>query len=243
MENKLQYLYALQQIDLKLDDLEELKGDLPSQILEITERLETIKQKIKEFEETIKSTTIKSDNADVEKIDLTEKIEKYNKQKYEVKTNKQYDALTREIENAEKLIEQLTKDIEVYEGIIGNTKADLETTKTEFDKLMVEFEEKQAELETISKENEELELRYQHEREKLLVRMEKNDIAAYERIRKAKEGKAVVAVKRNACGGCFNTIPAQKIVELRQNNKIFTCEYCGRILVSDLIVEMSKNLI
>ncbi|RCK72465.1 MAG: hypothetical protein IGBAC_0539 [Ignavibacteriae bacterium] len=243
METRLINLYTLQLIDSHLDELEYFKGDLPQKVRDLSEKVDNLKQKISEKEQEIKNLQLKSDEADLEMVTLAEKIEKYKKQLFQVKTNKQYDALTTEIDNAEKNIEELTKQIAIYDGHIQNAKGDLETFKKELVELEEELTEKQEELAKISKENEEEELTYKHKREKILVKISKSDLALYERIRKAKDGKAVVAIRRNSCGGCFNTVPIQKIVELRQNRKIFTCEQCGRILVSDYIVEESKKLI
>ena len=242
MENKLRYLYALQIIDLKLDELEELKGDLPQLVNELTEKVNSLKSKSKELESNIKTNKVKSDGADTDIIDLTEKMEKYKKQQFQVKTNKQYDALTREIENSGKTIEQLTKDILSFDGIVVNAKEELLKVKDELKEAVNELEEKQKELDEVAEENEEEELKYKHKRDKVLVRINKEDRQLYERIRKAKNGNAVVPVKRNACSGCYNSVPPQKMVELRQNAKIFTCEHCGRILVSDKIVEISADL-
>jgi hypothetical protein len=242
LENKLRYLYALQTIDLKLDELEELKGDLPNIVNQLTERVESLKAKSKELENSFKTNKIKSDEADTEIIDLTEKMEKYKKQQYQVKNNKQYDALTREVENAEKLIEQLTKDVDVFDGNAQNAKEETQRVKDELKELVDELEDRQKELDEVTAENEEEELKFKHEREKLIVRISKEERLLYERIRKAKNGIAVVAVKRNACSGCYNSVPPQKMVELRQNEKLFTCEHCGRILISDKIVELGSGL-
>lgn len=243
METKLRFLYALQQVDSQLDELDDFKGELPAIVNQLTEAVNSLTNKISELETEIKNNKKKSDGSDVEIISLTEKIEKYKKQQYEVKTNKQYDALTHEIENSEKKIEQLTNDIIILEGNIKNGKEDLEKLKEELKTAEQELEERQAELDVIIKENEEEELKVQHERQKLVARIAKQDLAIYSRIRNAKDGIAVVSVKRNACGGCYNSLPPQKIQELRQNTNMFTCERCGRILVSDTIVEGSKNLL
>lgn len=243
METKLIHLFALQLVDSHLDELEYFKGDLPTTVRELSERVNDLKNKINQIEGQIKENKLKSDEADIEMIDLAEKIEKYKKQQFQVKTNRQYDALTLEIENAEKKIEELTKQIAIYDGNIKNFKNDLEMLKKDLAATVEEFEEKQSELDKISKENEQEELEYKHKREKLLVKISKADLALYERIRKAKDGKAVVPINRNSCGGCFNAVPIQRLVELRQNKKIFTCERCGRILVSDYIVEEGKKLL
>lgn len=243
METRLINLCALQFIDSHLDELEYFKGDLPQIVRELNEKVETLSQKIKQTEEDIRHHQLKSDEADLEMITLAEKIDKYKKQLFQVKTNKQYDALTTEIDNAQKSIEELTKQVAIYEGNIKNAKIDLEVLKKELLELEEELGEKQKELLKISKENEEEELEYRHKREKLLPKISKADYSIYEKIRNARDGKAVVGVKKNSCGGCYYAIPIQKIVEIRQNKKIFTCEQCGRILVSDYIITESKKSI
>ena len=130
----------------------------------------------------------------------------------------------------------------LLEGKMQLFKSDIETIMPQLEELNAELEGKQKELREVNKEHEKEELKLQHEREKLVVRVEREDLERYERIRKAKGGKAVVPVKRGACGGCFNRVPPQKILEIRQNLKLYQCEHCGRILVSDHIVEMSLSL-
>ena len=103
------------------------------------------------------------------------------------------------------------------------------------------LEEKRTALAEVSRLTEDEELHFQHERQKAIARINKGDLAAYERIRKAKKGMAVVPLKKGACGGCFNRVPPQKLLELRQNERMYTCERCGRIIVSDEIVELAKK--
>jgi predicted nucleic acid-binding Zn-ribbon protein len=127
--------------------------------------------------------------------------------------------------------------MEIVEGKAAQAKTDLEKLTPELDELSEELEERQGELDHVNREHEDEELRLKHEREKLVVRIDKNDIRLYERIRKAMSGKAVVPVRRNACGGCFKRVPPQVSVELRKNSRLMTCEHCGRLLVSDEIVD------
>jgi predicted nucleic acid-binding Zn-ribbon protein len=175
-------------------------------------------------------------------IDCAEKVEKYKGQQLHVKSNKQYDALTKEIEAAEAKSVKLEKEMETLEGKMQLFKTDIETETVQLEELTGEYDEKRKELKELNKEHEKEELKLQHEREKILARVEDADVARYERIRKAKGGMAVVAVKRGACGGCYNRVPPQKILEIRQNSRLFQCEHCGRILVSDHIVETSLSL-
>ncbi|MBI4536286.1 MAG: hypothetical protein HY708_08405 [Ignavibacteriae bacterium] len=241
MENKLRQLYALQQIDTNLDELEEMKGDLPTQVRELDGKATELQRKLEEHEHTMKSAFSMRDNIDTEILSLKEKSERYQAQQYEVRTNREYDALTREMEHAAVTITRLEKEMETLESKATIARTEIETTKSELEEINKQLEQKRTELAEVSKANEDEELKYRHERENVVVRISKSDLGTYERIRKAKNGKAVVPVKRGACGGCFTKVPPQKLLELRQNKKVYTCERCGRILVSDEIVEKSST--
>jgi predicted nucleic acid-binding Zn-ribbon protein len=243
VEEKLSRLYALQKIDSGLDDLEELKGDLPAIVAELEARVSELEGSIQTLEETIRQAMIDRDNADVEILSEREKVEKYKAQQFEVKTNRQYDALSREIDAAETRILELEKSMEMLEGKASVARSDLEKTRLLYSESQKELNERRLELEEVAKANADEELRLRHEREKLAVRIDKSDLAIYERIRKAKGGTAVVPVRRNACGGCYHAVPPQKVLELRMNNRIYTCENCGRILVSDEIVAKSATVL
>jgi hypothetical protein len=242
LETRLTYLFALQQVDSQLQEIHELKGDLPRIVAELQGTLDGSSKKLKELTELVTQLKIDRDNTDVELISCSEKIEKYKGQQLQVKSNKQYDALSREIETMETLIEQSKKNLEAYEGKIQISQQDIETLSKEIETTTAELTEKKAELAEVNKEHEIEETRLVHEREKIVARIKKEDINRYERIKNAKNGTAVVAIKRNACGGCFNRVPPQKILELRNNNYIYVCEHCGRIIVSDGVVEKSSVL-
>lgn len=243
MENKLRQLYALQQIDSSLDELEEMKGDLPTEIKGLEEKASGLESQIKALDDSMKAAFSSRDNADSEIIGLKEKVEKYKTQQFEVRTNKQYDALTREMDNAAANISRLEKEMEILEGKATNARSDIETTRGQLEELTKILDEKRLALAEVSKTTEEEEMKFRHERQNLVVRISKADLAAYERIRKAKKGKAIVPVKRGACGGCYNRVPPQKLLELRQNNKLYMCEHCGRIIVSDEIAETSSTAV
>jgi uncharacterized protein len=237
LENRLRLLYTLQRVDSNLDELHELKGDLPH-LVEVLEKTLQEKDTLrKSLEATVKHAHVRRDEIDLEIVTTKEKIEKYKEQQFQIKTNKQYDALTREIDVSQERVKTLEKEMETIEGKSANAKTDLETLAPELQDLKKELKERQAELDHVNKEHEDEELKLRHEREKLIVRIDKADVKSYERIRKALGGKAVVGVRRNACGGCFKRVPPQVSVELRKNSRLMTCEHCGRLLVSDDIVE------
>ena len=242
MENKLRNLYALQQVDSALDELEELKGDLPAEVRELEHKMSELQEQLTRVEKLMMDSFIQRDNADSEILSLKEKLEKYKAQQYEVRSNKEYDALTREMDHAAESVSKMEKDMETFESKATIAKNDIETTRAQIQELTGVLGEKRTALAEVSKTTEDEERKYQHEREKLVVRIDKGDLDTYERIRKARNGSAIVAVKRGSCGGCFNKVPPQKLLELRQNNKIYLCEHCGRIIVSDEIAETSSTV-
>lgn len=241
MENRLRMLYALQLVDLDLDELQEMKGDLPQIVADLSE---VVKEKLaqrKELEDLLKKTIIMRDQTDVDILSLKAKMEKYKSQQFQVKTNKQYDTLAREIDLAQEKITKLQREMESLEGKASNAKDDIEKLKPDIETIQGDLAERKKELAAVNKEHEDEELKLQHQREKIVVRISKADIQMYERIRKAKEGRAVVPVLRNSCGGCFNRVTPQRVLELRKNSALITCERCGRVLISDEIVERAKS--
>ena len=243
MENRLRLLYSLQLVDSNLDELQEMKGDLPKIVAELSE---TIKGKLaqkKELDDIVKKSIVNRDKADVDILSLKEKIEKYKSQQFQVKTNKQYDMLAREVDHAQEKITKLQREMDELEGKAEFAKEDAEKLRPEIETLQAELADRKKELAAVNKEHEDEELKFQHQREKIVSRVSKTDYQMYDRIRKAKEGRAVVQVQRNSCGGCFNRVTPQRVLELRKNSDLITCERCGRVLVSDEIVESAKKSI
>ena len=223
VEQRLTHLYALQQVDSQLQEVRDLKGDLPMIVADLETKVEGMKAKTKEHQAFIKQSKIDRDATDMEIIELAEKIEKYKGQQLNVKSNKQYDALTREIEAAEQKTLKMEKEMEILEGKTELTKKDVETLTVQLRELSAEMEDRQKELQEVNKEHEKEELKLHHERQKLVARIGRPDIERYERIKKAKGGLAIVPIKRGACGGCYNRVPPQKILEIRQNSNIYSC--------------------
>lgn len=241
LENKLRQLFALQLIDNNLDELEELKGDLPHAVRTLEEKLRELKEQLDGFQEEMKNAFSSRENADNEILSLKDRLTRYKTQQFEVKNNREYDALTREMDSAEKAIAKLEKEMESLEIKATKARSGMEETKVKIEALEIDLVEKRGDLAEVSKTTEAEELKFAHDREKIVVRIAKEDLDTYERIRKAKNGRAVVPVKRGACGGCHGKVPPQTLLELRQNRKLFVCEHCGRILVSDEIAESSTS--
>jgi predicted nucleic acid-binding Zn-ribbon protein len=230
-------LYQLQQVDSGLDELEDMKGDLPQAVNSLREELATFTQSLEEKQQVVIDSIKAREKADLDIHDFTDKLEKYKTQQYEVRSNKEYDAITKEIDFAQQSILELEKQFLAYEGTMSSAKAEIEELNVRIEDVRKVLEEKEAELDAVSKENEEEELKLKHAREKIIVRLKKETIARYDRIRAARDGKAVVSVRKNSCGGCHNRIPPQRLNELRNTTKMFTCEHCGRIIVPLEIAE------
>lgn len=242
MENRLRNLYALQLIDNNLDEIEELKGDLPSETREMEAKVKELEEQLASLEQEMRTAFAGRDHADSEIINLKQKLERYKKQQFEVRNNKEYDALSREMDAATGTISKLEKQMVDLENKATVARTEIEALRVKLDEAKRVLEEKRAALAEVSKSTEAEELKYGHERQKVVSRIDKADLATYERIRKAKKGRAIVPVKRGACGGCFNKVPPQQLLELRLNNKVYTCERCGRIIVSDEIVEATSSV-
>ncbi len=242
LENKLRLLYALQTVDNKLDDIEELKGDLPAAVRELEEVITKTKNTISTNDEAVTQAYQDRSKCELDITALTEKIERYKNQQFQVRNNKQYDLLTKEIDAAEKKISTLEAHIDELIVTTKKIKISSEELQAQVEKLSETLAERKAELAEVSKETEKEEAALQHERDKIVHKIVKSDLATYTRIRVAKQGRAVVPVRRGACAGCYNAVPPQRVLELRKNNRIYTCEGCGRILVSDEIVESSSSM-
>jgi predicted nucleic acid-binding Zn-ribbon protein len=235
--NRLKILYKLQLIDDQLDELEELRGDLPNVVKELDDKISSLKEDIKNKESEQKSSLEKRAQNEEEIEVLKENQKKFKTQLYQVRNNKEYDALTKEIDHTEEQISKLDKENDTLADLSKKLSLQIEEIKPSLDELLNELKEKEADLKEIIKANENEEAKLQAERKKIVDEVKKPDLSVYQRIRKAKRGKAVSTIKRSACSGCNNIVPSQRQLEIRKNNKLFFCEYCGRILVSAEIAE------
>ena len=242
VERKLIELYTLQQIDSKIDKIRIIRGELPLEVQDLEDEIAGMETRIAKFNEELE----KYSNDIVEyknKIkEATSLIKKYEEQQNNVRNNREYESLTKEIEYqsldiqlCEKRINDCTKKSEMLKISLNETnarleerKGDLELKKNELSSIVEETEKEEQELMVRSQESEQL--------------IEERLLTAYKRIRKnARNGLAVVKIERDACGGCYNKIPPQHQLDIRMHKKIIVCEYCGRILIDQDIVDMYHN--
>jgi hypothetical protein len=241
VEDRLRALYSLQLVDSEIDKIKTLRGELPLEVQDLEDdiagletRLGNLREEVAVFEKNVQ----KKHNEIAESEAL---IKKYVDQQKNVRNNREFDSLSKEIEYQNLEIELYNKKIKEFtvqieekkvlikesEGTLDERKSDLETKKSELDEIIMDTQ----------KEEEGLYKKL----DKVQNLIEDRLLTAYKRIRSnARNGLAVVPVQRDACGGCFNQIPPQRQLDIKSRKKIIVCEYCGRILVDDEIIKESK---
>lgn len=238
IEQKLKALYELQTIHSEIDKIRIVRGELPMEVADLEDdvagletRIHKIKEEINELEDEIvnRKNTMKQAAA---------AIKKYEEQQNNVKNNREYEALSKEIEIQGLDILVSEKKIKEYTFEIGNKTRVLEIAEASLVERHKDLDLKKSELEVITKETEKEEEAAMKKAAKAEKLIEERLLIAYERLRtNAKNGLAVVTVSRDSCSGCFNKIPPQRQSDIRQGKKIIICEHCGRILVDDRFVK------
>lgn len=238
IEQKLKALYELQTIHSEIDKIRIVRGELPMEVVDLEDdvagletRIHKIKEEINELEDEIvnRKNTMKQAAAS---------IKKYEEQQNNVKNNREYEALSKEIEIQGLDIQVSEKKIKEYTFEIGNKTRVLEVAEASLVERHKDLDLKKSELDVITKETEKEEDAAMKKAAKAEKLIEERLLIAYERLRtNAKNGLAVVTVSRDSCSGCFNKIPPQRQSDIRQGKKIIVCEHCGRILVDDRFVK------
>ena len=233
MKGVLEQLVELQKLDSQILSIESMRGDLPHQVNRLNQELKEAEQSLKDIEKQLQDYQKEHDMVEMEIKALEEKKEKYQSQLFEVKNNREYDAVTHEIESVKDEIgKKETRLLELMD-LNSELKESLETTQEREEEVQQKYLERKAELDKRMEETEKDEVRLKDLRGKVVRRLEPRILANYERIKKAKNDLAVVSVIGNACGGCFKTLPPQRILEIRAMNRVYLCEVCGRILTWD----------
>ncbi len=237
VEQKLKALFELQTIHTSIDKIRTIRGELPMEVADLEDdvagletRISKIKDEINELEDNITNKKALMKTA-------TQLIKKYEEQQNNVKNNREFEALTKEIEIQGLEIQVAEKKIKEYTYEIGNKSKVLENAEVALTERRGDLDVKKAELDKITKETEKDEDALLKKASKAEKDIEERLLTAYHKLRSnAKNGLAVVTIQRDSCGGCFNQIPPQRQVDIRQHKKIIVCEHCGRILVDDNFV-------
>ncbi|MCX6291569.1 MAG: C4-type zinc ribbon domain-containing protein [Bacteroidetes bacterium] len=238
IEEKLKALYVLQEIDSNIDKIRTIRGELPMEVTDLEDEVAGLETRITHINDEIAQLHEMVAKKKQSAKDAKDQIKKYESQQSKVKNNREYDSLNKEIEFQNLEIQLADKRVKEY-GIEVNTKTALLTSAQEV------LEEKQGlltlkrkELDSIIEETKKEEDHLRKISEKARTIVDERLLGAYQRVRtSARNGLGVVAIQRDACGGCFNKIPPQRQLDIRQHKKIIVCEHCGRILVDSKIEE------
>ncbi len=231
MRNTFNILMHLQEIDRQLATLESVKGDLPQRLEAITQELESKQEVWQEKENTIRETVTAQQQARDEVVLMREKLKKYQSQLYQVKNNREYDAITIEIENTEKEADALEYKILEYEERLAKLQQERDELNPLIEELGVRRSESQEILEKTLATTRDDEQKLLLEREETVKGLPRQILSTYNRIRSGRGGVALAMLRDGACSECSSRIPPQRGLEIRQMDKLHLCEVCGRIMI------------
>ncbi|MBL7928343.1 MAG: hypothetical protein JNL47_02560 [Bacteroidia bacterium] len=242
VEQKLLALLQLQLIDSQIDKIKTIRGELPMEVADLEDevaglqtRINNLAEEAKEIQDQIamKKQAIKEAN---------QMIKKYQSQQNNVKNNREFESLNKEIEFQHLEIQLAEKRIKEHIADNNIKVSMIEQAQQQLNDRINDLKQKKSELSGVVDETQKEEENLTESSEKAASIIEERLLNAYHRIRSnARNGLAVVPVERDACGGCFNKIPPQRQIDIRQRKKIIVCEHCGRILVDNKLVEILKG--
>jgi uncharacterized protein len=232
VEEKLRTLFELQLIDSKIDKIRTVRGELPLEVRDLEDIVAGLETRVNNLTEELK--TLEDGITDKKNVmkDAAALIKKYEAQQGKVRNNREYDAITKEIEFQNLEIQLAEKRIKEFKANIVSKKEIIEQSEAELKDRQKDLKLKQKELAEIVAETEKEEEALLKKSKNAESMIEDRLLNAYKRIRgNVMNGLGVVTVERDACGGCFNKIPPQRQLDIRTHKKVIVCEHCGRILV------------
>ena len=235
IEDKLNALFQLQKVHSGIDKIKILRGELPLEVQDLEDEIAGLETRIQNYQDEIKTLDTAVNNKKNEIVNANELIKKYADQQNNVRNNREFDSLSKEVEFQKLEIELCEKRIREFTTQANEKKQSIDQAKKLLEERTQDLNNKKKELEDIvadTQKEEEALINKSHDIERVI---EARLLNAYKRIRtNARNGLAVVTVERDACGGCFNKIPPQRQLDIKSRKKIIVCEYCGRILVDDI---------
>ena len=244
VEEKLKSLYQLQVIFSEIDRIKTLRGELPLEVQDLEDEVAGLRTRIGNLSgsiEEIKGEEAKRRNKIEEAKAM---IAKYTEDQNNVRNNREYDLLAKEIEFQSLEVEFCEKKLRQYAGDLKAKNEEIERTNAQLEERLAALEDKKNELEEIVAETKEEEEKLRDRAKVLEGSIEPRLLQSFKRIRKnTRNGLGVVYVQRDACGGCFNKIPAQRQLDVKMRKKIIVCEYCGRILVDPELAGVKETTV
>ena len=244
VEKRLVALYTLQSVDSEIDKIRIIRGELPQAVQDLEDEIAGLHTRIDNFNNEIKETEAANKARLTEIDEHNEQIKKYQKQQDNVRNNREFESLNKEIEfqqleiqlcerknkEGKAHVSELKQHIEAAKVLLENREKDLDAKREELTSITAETEKDEERLRKMSAEQEQF--------------IDERYLTAYKRIRNAaRNGLAVVQIDRDSCGGCFSNIPPQRQMEIKMHKKVIVCENCGRILVDgDIAAKAKANL-
>lgn len=239
VEDKLKALYDLQSVKSEIDNIRTIRGELPLEVKDLEDEIEGLQTRIHKFEQELEDLETEISNRKNKIAECEMLIKKYEEQQNNVRNNREFDSLSKEIEFNGLEIELAEKHIREFTAQIAQKNELLDKSKVFASERNQDLDTKNGELDEIVSETQNEEEALKKKGEQVAKLIEPRLLTAFKRIRRnAHNGLAVVTVERDACGGCFNQIPPQRQMDIRLRKKVIVCEYCGRILVDNEIGEV-----
>lgn len=223
----------LREIDEELTDIEEEKGDLPSEINSIKEKISNVEGKLTARKERLSNLTDEMNSLKDENSSFEDKISNYDEQKFNVRSNTEYDEITKAIEALFETVEKNEKKIKEISKEIKGLNENSEDHEKVLKELTEDLDEKESQLNELNDQYMQDESGLRNKRKELITKLEPKYVQLYERINRNFKGEATAIVRNGNCSGCYNSIPPQRVIEIKSAENIFTCQSCGRILISE----------
>ena len=232
VEQRMKALYELQTILSEIDRIKQIRGELPLEVKDLEDNIEGLKTRIENYRRDVEDFRRKT-SFEKEKINESQaKIARYKEQLDNVRNNREFDLLSKEVEFQTLEIELSEKHLNEFARAIDSRNADIAATEEKLSDSQHILQEKKAELDEIVSETRQDEERLRVRAKEIEPTIDERTLKAFKRIRdNARNGLGIVYIQRNACGGCFNRIPPQKQMEIKMHKKVIVCEYCGRIMI------------
>lgn len=232
VEEKLKSLYQLQLILSEIDRIKTLRGELPLEVQDLEDEIAGLRTRIANYSADIESIKAEESKRKMKIEEAKAMIAKYTDDQNNVRNNREYDLLAKEIEFQALEVEFCEKKLRQYAAEQKTKEEEIARTENLLEERIKDLEAKSAELEEIITETKEEEEKLRERGKALETTIEPRLLQSFKRIRKnTRNGLGVVYVQRDACGGCFNKIPPQRQLDIKMRKKIIVCEYCGRIMI------------
>lgn len=238
VEEKLRALYELQCVDNKIYEIHTLRGELPLEVQDLEDELAGLETRIQKIQDDITNLEKEVSHKKAEIVNSQNLIKKYGEQQMNVRNNREYESISKEVEFQTLEIELSEKRIREYTTAIKQKTESIEKSKLAYEERTKDLDLKNSELNKIIDETAKEEKKLEKRIVTISAKVEERLLAAYNRIKENSQNRIAVAiVERDACNGCFNRIPPQRQVDIQNKKKIIVCEYCGRILVDAELAE------